>query len=562
MPAESFGVLALAPPVVAIFLAMYTKQVILSLFAGIWVGGLIVASWNPVIATTTTVDWMIGTVTSPWNAKYYLVIFLMGSGAAFIYKSGGAVALEQWAEGKIETARDSQILTWIIGMLIFFDSYPSTIIDGNATRDLSKDRSCSREMHSYVLDSTTAPVTTFGPVSGWIGYQVSMIAEGFGVLSVTAASLGVTHYQIFLRSIPWNIYCLTAFLMVGLISITQRYYGPMLNAEWRSRKLGKTSRDDANPLSSMETDLGEPNKQNPKLMNFYLPIFILLGVGIFSMYWIGGGPNPDVGIAKAFQQTDVAISLLYGALAFTFSGAILSLYNGSMDLEGAQSTVVNGFKTMINALTILTLAWTIGTAAAKVGTANFVVDTMVASGLPGGILPIVIFVAAMLIAFTTGTSWGTMAIVTPLAIPLGYQMVGVDILPVLVAAVFGGAIFGDHCSPISDTTVMSSIFSGADHIDHVNSQIPYALTAAAVNILALSLYAIGIKQVYIIVPFAIVMMVVLVYGLNKWDSSRKNLPEVMPTREEIENDEVDVEQYADPGEGGSQFVGSDRGQEQ
>ena len=561
MPAESFGVLSIAPPVVAIFLAMYTKQVIISLFAGVWVGGLIIANWNPIVATTTTVDWTIGTITSPWDAKYYLVIFLMGAGAAFIYKSGGAYALEKWADGKIETARDSQILTWIIGVLIFFDSYPSTIIDGNATRDLSKDRSCSREMHSYVLDSTTAPVTTFGPVSGWIGYQVSMIAQGFGALGVTAAGLGLTHYQIFLRSIPWNIYCLVAFLMVGLISITQRFYGPMLNAEWRSRKYGKTSRDGANPLSSMETDLGEPNKENPRLINFYLPIFILLAVGIIAMYWLGGGPKPDVGIAKAFQQTDVALSLLYGALAFTFAGAILSLHNGSMDLEGAQSTVVNGFKTMVNALTILTLAWTIGTAAEAVGTAQFVVDVMVSSGLPGGLLPIVIFLAAMLIAFTTGTSWGTMAIVTPLAIPLGYEMVGASILPVLVGAVFGGAIFGDHCSPISDTTVMSSIFAGADHIDHVNSQIPFALTAAGVNVIALGLYAVGIRQPFIVLPFAIIVMFVAVFGLNKWDANRKNLPEVMPTRKEIEEGEVDPEEYAEPG-AAARIVGSNRGQQE
>lgn len=559
--AAEFGVLSIAPPLVAILLAMYTKQVILSLFAGVWVGGLIVASWNPIVATTTTVDWLVGTITSPWEAKYYLVIFLMGAGAAFIYKSGGSYALERWAEGKIETAKDSQILTWIIGILIFFDSYPSTIIDGNATRDLSKDRSCSREMHSYVLDSTTAPVTTFGPVSGWIGYQVSMISQGFGALGITAASLGVTHYQIFLRSIPWNIYCLVAFLMVGLISITQRYYGPMLNAEWRSRKYGKTSRDGANPLSSMETDLGEPNKDNPKLVNFYLPIFVLLGVGVLSMFWLGGGPQPDVGIAEAFQETDVALSLLYGALAFTVTGALLSFYNKSMDLKGAQSTLINGFKTMVNALTILTLAWTIGTAAEEVGTAQFVVDVMVSSGLPGGLLPMVIFISAMLIAFTTGTSWGTMAIVTPLAIPLGYEMVGPSIFPVLVAAVFGGAIFGDHCSPISDTTVMSSIFSGADHIDHVNSQIPFALTAAGVNIIALGLYAVGIRQIYIVLPFAIVVMFLAVFGLNKWDSSRKNLPEVMPTRKELEEGEVDPDQWAEPS-ASTRIVGSDRGSQE
>lgn len=184
------------------------------------------------------------------------------------------------------------------------------------------------------------------------------------------------------------------------------------------------------------------------------------------------------------------------------------------------------------------LAWTIGFAAEEVGTAEYIVNVMVGGGVPGSFLPLIIFIAAMFIAFTTGTSWGTMGILTPLAVPLGYELVGIEILPVLMGVLFGGAIWGDHCSPISDTTVMSSIFAGADHIDHVNTQIPFAMTAAGVTVIVLLLYAIGLQQVFIALPLAFILTTVAVLGLNKLDARRKNLPEVMPTREEIKSSEL------------------------
>jgi Na+/H+ antiporter NhaC len=389
------------------------------------------------------------------------------------------------------------------------------------------------------LDSTTAPVTTFGPVSNWIGYQVSMIATGFTAAGITAAQVGATPYATFLRSIPWNFYCLLAFFMVGFIAITQRYYGPMIDAEWRSRKEGKTMRDGAEALSDISTDVGEQSVKNPLLINFFLPIFALLIVGVFSMWWIGGGYEPGIGIAKAFQETDIALSLLYGAFAFVLTALIGALSCKTMDLDEASDTMVNGFKTMIIAAVIIILAWTIGHATDQVGTAQYVVNLLMSFGLPGRTLPIIVFLAAMFISFTTGTSWGTMAILTPIAVPTGFELVGFEIVPVLMGVLFGGAIFGDHVSPISDTTVMSSIFAGSDHIDHVKSQIPFALTAAGITLVTLVIYAFGLSKIVILLPLAFVLTIITAIAINKWDASRKNLPEVMPTAEEIANGETD-----------------------
>jgi Na+/H+ antiporter NhaC len=212
-----------------------------------------------------------------------------------------------------------------------------------------------------------------------------------------------------------------------------------------------------------------------------------------------------------------------------------------MDLEAAGDTIIQGFKTMNIAIAIIVLAWSIGLAADRVGTAQFIVDMMVGSGVPGSFLPLIIFVAAMFIAFTTGTSWGTMGILTPIAIPLGYELVGLSILPVLIGVLFGGAIWGDHSSPISDTTVMSSIFAGSDHIDHVNTQIPFAATAAGITVIVLLLYGFGLRTPFVALPLAFVLTAVAVVALNKLDARRKGLPEVMPAAAAIESGDVDVD---------------------
>ncbi|WP_097009668.1 Na+/H+ antiporter NhaC family protein [Natronoarchaeum philippinense] len=520
---------------------MTTRQVLISLFAGVWIGALLVAEWNPIGATALTMDWLVEVVRSPFDTKFIILILFMGAGAAFIHRSGGILALERWIGDRVTTARDSQILTWLIGVFIFFDSYTSTVVTGNATRELAQDNNSSREMHAYTLDSTTSPVTTFGPVSNWIGFQVSMIITGFEAASFTADELGVTAFGLFLQSIPWNIYCFMAFFMVGFIAITQRFFGPMLDAEWRARSTGNTIREDATPLSDVSADVGEPSEKNPTLVNFFAPILVLLVVGLVSMWYLGGGHQPGVDIAEAFRETDVALGLLYGAFAFMLTGFVGAVGFRTMDLEEASDTIIDGFKTMMIALAIIVLAWAIGLAAENVGTAEFIVEIMVGSGIPGSFLPLIIFIAAMFVAFTTGTSWGTMAILTPLAIPLGFQLVGPEVLPVLVATLFGGAIWGDHSSPISDTTVMSSIFAGSDHIDHVNTQIPFAATAAGVTGIVLVLYGFGLRSPIVALPLAFVLTTVAVIALNKFDARRKGLPEVMPTRDAIEAGEVDIE---------------------
>jgi len=322
--------------------------------------------------------------------------------------------------------------------------------------------------------------------------------------------------------------------MVGFIAISQRYYGPMLDAEWRSRKEGKLMRDGAEALSDISTDVGEQSSKNPKLINFFLPIFSLLAVSVFSMWWLGGGYQPEVSIAQSFQETDIALALLYGSFAFVFFAFAGSLFYKTISLTEASDAVIDGFKTMIIAAAIIILAWTIGHATDQVGTAEYVVSILMNIGLPGRALPIIIFLAAMFISFTTGTSWGTMAILTPIAVSTGYELVGFSIVPVLMGVLFGGAIFGDHVSPISDTTVMSSIFAGSDHIDHVSSQIPYALTAAAATVVTLILYALGIDSIVILLTTAFVLTIVMSVLFNKYDARRKELPEVMPTAEEIE----------------------------
>lgn len=466
------GWLSLIPPIVAIGLCIWSKQVILSLFIGAWVGGAIFTGGNPIAGVAQALKWMVEVIIDPWDAMFLIMIFLMGSGAAFVFKLGGAHAVAEAAGKKIKSAKGAQLFAWAMGMVNFYNDYASCIVAGNASRDITAKYRVSREKLSYIIDSTSGPVATFGPVSDWIGYQCSMIAIGF----TAAGVVGVGTYYAFLRSIPFNLYCILAFLLVPMLILTGREYGPMRPAEDRARKTGKIIEDGAVPLSSVETDLGDPNLKKASVWWFILPIVALIVVGIFGFWWTGGGPQA-ASFMDALAEGDVATGLAWGAFTMTLIGFVIGMSKKIFNLRESADIIFGGFRTMLIAAVIMILAWTIGTTCGALGTAPYVVG-VTAGALKGWMLPIIMFLICMFISFSTGTSWGTMAIMTPIGVPLAYSLGGMELVYVIIGVVFSGAIFGDHTSPISDTTVMSSIFSGSDHIAHVTTQIPYALTAA------------------------------------------------------------------------------------
>ncbi len=501
---------SIVPPLVAIVLCFVTKNVLLSLFIGIFTGGLLLNSFNPITAVGYSLQKIIGSIADEWNAKLLLFNFLMGAGIAFIWKLGGSRALADWAKTKIRSRRSAEVWAWLLGVIVFFNDYINAAIVGNVTRDIFEEHRISKEKLAYILDSTAAPVATFF-ISDWIAYQLAMIQNGLDQAGISNVSPLVA----FLQSIPFNFYCIFTVILVGIIAIGRWDYGAMLKAEYRAAKLGKTSRDGASPMLNVDFELGKPNESKPMIKTFVLPILALIVVTLVGFYYTGakvGGEN----LIEILGNADAATALLWGAFAMTITGIIIALGYKLMSVAETMKTVLEGFKLMLLACSILVLAWSIGTVTKDMKLADVVVS-MVSEQTSFALVPVVVFLVGMFISFATGTSWGTMAILTPIAIPIAYKITGNAMLSasVMAGVVFAGAIFGDHCSPISDTTVLASIFAGSDHMDHVNTQFPYALTAAFVALLMYLIYGIFGVSPFVLLPVGILLLALIAMYMHK-----------------------------------------------
>ncbi|ADD04766.1 putative NhaC-type sodium/proton antiporter [Natrialba magadii ATCC 43099] len=542
---SDFGALSLVPPLLAIVLAIVTRRPILSLFVGIWSGGIIATGTHGI---GQTFDWISGSIGDVFHAQILVFTLLLGSGVALIWRLGGATAVRNWATNRIRTQRTTGLTTWILGILLFFDDYANTAIVGNTMREISDQMRMSREKLSYIVDSTAAPVATIG-LSSWVAFQLSMIDEGYESLvndddlDVAAGDVpGV--FETFVGSIPFNTYSLLAIVMVGVIVLSRRDYGEMLTAERRSWQTGKVNRDDAQPLQEVEEDLREPIEKKPMLRTFFAPIVALVAVTLAGAFWTGyqewgaeqaeeGAPTTvteamnEEGVVQALVDIvgagDFAAALVWGSFAMVATAIIIGLAYGLFDLGDSVETVLEGFNLMLTAVTVLVLAWSISAVAEDLGTGDYVA-TVVGDFLPPELLPIVVLFVAAFVAFTMGSSWATMGIVTPIAITVAYNLTGTfELMPVVVGAVFSGAIFGDHTSPISDTSVLSSTFTGADLIDHIRTQIYYATTVMFVVVICYLLYGYFSVPPIVFLPIGFFLLVGLVYALSELDGLRRGV---------------------------------------
>jgi len=521
--AKNYGFLSLLPPLVAIILCFITKQVLASLFIGIWIGATILIGWNPIGGVTKTLGYIVENAADSWNATILLFDFVVGGLIGLIYLSGGAQAFVKSVTTKVKNARDGQFAAWLFGLVIFFDDYANTAVVGNAFRAVSDKLRMSREKFSYIVDSTAAPVASLALISTWVGYEVGLIGDAIEGTSVT-----ITPYTIFLHSIPYRFYSIFAIILVLTIALSGRDYGPMLKAEYRARTTGKVFRDGATPLSG-GSELRVLKDVPQKTMNMVVPIVVLVGVSIFGMWWTGGGTSAE-SFTAAISDADAMTALLWGASFAVIVAIIMYKAQGIGTLGDMMDAFIDGAKMMVLANLILLSAWSIGSVCSEIGTAPYVVEA--AKGVISPLLlPMIIFIICNLISFATGTSWGTMAIAMPIAVPLALSL-GVP-LPLGISAVLTGSVMGDHCSPLSDTTIMSSMFSGSDHMDHVKTQIPYALTAAGVAILAYLVAGTGMS-VALVLPLGIILVGILLYIFSAISAKTSgiSLPLAEPKTEE------------------------------
>ena len=495
---EHMGIVSLVPPVLAIVLAIWTKRVYFSLFLGIVVGILIYTAsiGGTLIEVTET---LVGNLADDWNARVLLFTVLLGGLLGIMYSSGGSRAFGEWASKALTTRKSSLVGTWVLGLLIFFDDYFNTLTVGSVMRNITDRFQVSREKLAYIIDSTAAPVAIVVPISTWIAFAMSLYVAEFERLEIEIEPFGL-----FLQTIPYNFYSLAAIIMVFYLAVSNLEFGPMARAEKRALEKGELF-DEATKDEIPGQDITNLEvSERGTMWDLLIPIIILIGGTIIGIIYTGGYFEPGIGFVEAVGDADAATALVYGTLVASVIGILMYVSRKVLTLKDCMENFITGIKAMVPALAILLLAWSIGDVAGMVGTGPYVAE-IVGAHLPFWIIPLAIFVASAFMAFSTGTSWGTFAIMMPIGVPVAVA-VGID--PAMcIAAVLGGAIFGDHSSPISDTTVLSSTGAGCNHMDHVNTQLPYAIVAAVVSAVG---YILAALMDMAIIPLIVVLVLVFV----------------------------------------------------
>lgn len=496
---DNFGYLSLIPALTAIAAAFITKRVLLSLFLGIFAGALILNNFNPFLGLEFSLDTIVASVTDEWNTKLLIFNLLMGSGIAFIWRLGGSSAITKKADKFIKNPKQAGVSAWLLGIIIFFNDYINTAIVGNVFRDIFDKYKIPREKLAYILDSTAAPVATFF-ISDWIAFQIGMIKSGLD----NAGIKDTQPITVFFQSIPFNIYCIFTLVLVGIVVYTGKDFGAMRKANYKDVE----SKDNI-PIMDIARDLGEVKSENSSVAYFIIPILSLIAVSLFGFIYTGWQGN---NLLDILEKSDPSKALLWGAFAMSVAGAFLALKNKVLKLNEVMETFIDGMKLMIYACVILVLAWSLGIITKELKLAEFITQWL-GSEIGVSYIFLIVFFISMVVAFATGTSWGAMTIITPIAMSLVY-FISKDVYLTSITAgiVFSGAIFGDHSSPISDTTVLSSIFSGSDHMQHVITQLPYAFLSAGVSAVIYLIYGFTQINILLLIPFGII----LVFGIHYW----------------------------------------------
>jgi len=500
-PTLTPGWYAILPPIVAIVFALVFREVITALFAGVWLGALAVAGFNPLKATWRVIDeFVVPSLANTDDGHTQIIVFslLLGGMVGVIAKNGGTMGIVEAVRPFARTARRGRIATWLAGMGIFFDDYANTLLVGNTMRPITDKLRVSREKLAYLVDSTAAPIAAIVPISTWVGYEISLIGEGLRIAAEQNPAardtlLGMNPFQIFVETIPYRFYPVLALYFAALVSFTKWDLGPMARAEKRAAEGGGLFRPGARLMTDTSAHVLEAKEGvRHRWWNAAAPVLTVVVVVLIGLFVTGrAGAGPDAPLRDVFGAADPFVTLLWASLAGCLVAIGMSLAQRILTLDESIDAWVSGMRAMLIAMLILALAWSLGSVTSEIGTALYL-SQILAHRVILHLVPVVVFVTAAAMSFATGTSWGTMAILLPLGIPVTVALGGAaglaldgqvhyTILLGTISSVLAGSIFGDHCSPISDTTILSSTASGCDHVDHVRTQLPYALLVAVVG---------------------------------------------------------------------------------
>ena len=485
---------SLLPPVIAIVLALITKEVYSSLFIGILAGGVIYAGFN---FETTMVhvfkDGFIDTIADSYNIGIVIFLVLLGALVAMLNKTGGSAAFGRWAATHIKSRIGAQLATIALGVLIFIDDYFNCLTVGSVMRPVADKKNISREKLSYLIDATAAPVCIIAPISSWAA-AVAGFAKGAG------AESGMS---LFIQAIPYNFYALLTVVMMVFIAVTGFDYGPMKKYEDAARQ-GAVEK-----LEQMADKAEETANEKGKVIDLIIPVVFLIIACVIGMIYSGGYFTKDSEqfhqFIGAFSDSDASVGLVLGSFVTIVFSVLYFVCRRVISFKACMEAIPEGFNGMTPAILILCCAWTLKTMTDSLGAKIFI--SQLIEGSAGGfqmLLPAIIFVIAVGLSFATGTSWGTFGILIPIVLSVFSGTDG-SITIIAVSACMAGAVCGDHCSPISDTTIMASAGSQCNHLNHVSTQLPYALTVAGVSFVS---YVIAgfVKSAWIVLPIAVVLM--------------------------------------------------------
>lgn len=486
---------SLVPPIIAILLALITKEVYSSLFIGILAGGIIYSGFN---FETTMVhvfkDGFIDTVADSYNIGIIIFLVLLGALVSMMNKTGGSAAFGRWATKHIKTRIGAQLATIALGVMIFIDDYFNCLTVGSVMRPVTDKQNISRAKLSYLIDATAAPICIIAPISSWAA-AVAGFAKGAG------AESGMS---LFIQAIPYNFYALLTVVMMVFISVSKFDYGPMKKVE--------ANAINGNIFSAGEEYANEKEEVNEKgrMWDLVIPVVVLIICCVIGMIYSGGffteGEDGYHNFITAFSNSDASVGLVFGSFVAIIISVIYFLCRRVISFKNCMEAIPEGFKAMVPAILILVCAWTLKTMTDSLGAKVFI--SQLIEGSASGLklfLPAIIFLIAVGLSFATGTSWGTFGILIPIVLSV-FSGANGAITIIAVSACMAGAVCGDHCSPISDTTIMASAGAQCNHINHVSTQLPYALTVAGVSFVSYILAGF-IQNAWIVLPISIVLMI-------------------------------------------------------
>ena len=457
---------SLVPPIVAIALALITKEVYSSLFVGILIGGLLYAGGNPE-GTVLHVfsDGIVSVLSNSYNVGILIFLVILGSIVAMMNKAGGSAAFGRWASSKIKTPAGAQLATIALGVLIFIDDYFNCLTVGSVMRPVTDKQNVSRAKLAYLIDATAAPICIIAPISSWAAAVAGFVE-------------GEDGFSLFIRAIPYNYYALlTIVMMVGMVLMHEEY-GPMALHEANARK-GDLFTTGNHPYEAMDEEVAQAG-DNGHVADLVIPIFSLIVCCVIGMIYTGGFFE-GADFVTAFSQSDASVGLALGGFFGLVITVALYMIRRVMKFRDLMACLPEGFKAMVPAILILTFAWSLKAMTDSLGAKEYVAALVKAStGSFVSLLPAIIFLVGCFLAFATGTSWGTFGILIPIVVD-AFSATDPQLMIIAISACMAGAVCGDHCSPISDTTIMASAGAQCEHVNHVSTQLPYAITAAAVS---------------------------------------------------------------------------------